>query len=142
MNNKQIGRIKKTLISDEGLRLKPYKCSSGKTTIGIGRNLEDKGISDREAEFLLDNDIEDIRVDLIREMPWIFDLDEVRQNVFVNMAFNLGITGLLGFKNFLKAAKNRNFEEAAEEMLNSKWASQVGKRAERLAMEMRGGQWT
>lgn len=129
----------KELIRDEGLRLKPYRCTAGKLTIGVGRNLDDVGISHGEAEILLRNDVARSEADLDRHLPWWRTLDPVRQRVMVNMAFNLGIAGLLGFKNTLRAVETGQYLTAAQGMLASKWASQVGPRATRLATMMRDG---
>jgi len=128
------------LTRDEGLRLKPYRCTAGKLTIGVGRNLEDSGISEDEAGYLLRNDIARIESELDDHLPWWRDLrSDARQRVLANMAFNLGIGGLLKFQRMLVAAKNGNYEIAANEMLGSLWARQVGNRATRLANMMRAG---
>ena len=137
--NKQ--RLAEQLKVHEGLRLKPYKDTVGKWTIGIGRNLEDKGIAEQEALFMLNNDVDYFHDKIKKEINWFWALDDVRQNVLVNMAFNLGVSGLLTFKNTLRLISFNRYEEAAEEMLNSKWARQVGYRAEELAEQMRTGEF-
>lgn len=129
------------LKRDEGLRLTPYKDSVGKLTIGIGRNLDDVGISTEEAEFLLNNDIQRAASDLVKALPWTANLDRVRNAVLVNMAFNLGIRGLLQFKNTLSLIQQGKYDQAAEAMLQSRWANQVGDRAGRLALQMKTGEW-
>lgn len=129
------------LIRDEGIRLRPYRDSVGKLTIGIGRNLDDVGISKAEALFLLDNDITTAILALEAALPWTHSLDPVRLAVLTNMAFNLGITGLLGFHHFLAAVQAGNYSLAKDHMLASKWASQVGPRAIRLADQMNSGVW-
>ena len=121
------------IIKDEGLRLKPYRDSVGKLTIGIGRNLDDVGISEQEARFMLENDIGNVYVALDRQLSWWRKLDGVRQGVLVNMCFNLGINGLLGFKKTLAAIQFGDYESAANGMLQSKWATQVGPRAVRIS---------
>lgn len=126
------------LIRHEGLRLKPYRCIAGKLTIGIGRNLDDKGITEEEAMYLLTNDIEQCEFQLNKELPFFKTLDMARQDVLLNMCFNLGIKGLLGFKNTLAMIEVGNYEAAADNMLNSKWAYQVGDRAKELADIIRG----
>lgn len=133
-----INLMRKELIRDEGLRLKPYKDTVGKTTIGIGRNLDDVGISKDEAYLMLDNDIQRTSDSLDKNLPWWKTLDEVRQRVILNMAYNLGINSLLGFKNTLAAIQAGRYNDAADGMLASKWATQVGDRATRLAKMMRG----
>ncbi len=134
-------KLAEQLEKHEGLRLKPYTDTVGKLTLGIGRNLEDKGITEQEALFMLNNDVDYFYKKLIKELPWIVNLDDARQNVLVNMAFNLGVGGLLSFKNMLSCVVNVNFDGASEEMLNSKWARQVGNRSVELAEQMRTGEF-
>lgn len=131
--------LREQLILDEGLRLKPYTDTVGKLTIGVGRNLTDKGISNAEAMSLLENDIASHVEDLDRDLPWWRQLSEARQQVLANMCFNLGITKLLMFKNTLDHVARGEYDQAAEGMLASLWASQVGPRAQRLAKLMRDG---
>lgn len=128
------------LIRDEGLRLRPYMDSATppRITIGVGRNLSDIGISKDEAFRMLHNDVERVTADLDQHLPWWKNLTEPRQHVLANMAFNLGIKGLLNFHHTLALMETGRFREAADEMLLSKWASQVGVRATRLAEQMRG----
>jgi lysozyme len=123
----------------EGERLKPYRCTAGKLTIGIGRNLEDRGITPEESAYLLENDIARFQTELLRALPWVAKLDEVRQRVLLDMAFNLGVQGLLQFKRTLAAIQAGDYERAAPMMLDSKWAEQVGQRAERLSRMMLTG---
>ncbi len=123
----------------EGERLKPYQCSAGKLTIGVGRNLEDRGISREESAMLLNNDIAAEERELLRALPWVATLDEVRARVLLDMSFNLGLVGLLGFKRTLAAVQGGQYQQAATMMLDSKWAQQVGTRAERLARMMATG---
>ena len=128
--------LKEELIRDEGLRLKPYRDTVGKLTIGVGRNLDDVGITKDEAMHLLECDIRRVKADLDLALSWWRGLDDVRQRALVNMAFNLGITRLMGFKNTLAAIRAGNYVDAAKGMLDSKWATQVGERATRLAAMM------
>lgn len=130
-------RVAEQLLADEGLRLKPYRCTAGKLTLGVGRNLEERGISEVEAFMLLDNDIGDCWTRLCVSLPWLATAPENVQEVLVNMAFNLGVEGLLGFSTTLGHLQARRYAEAAQAMLASKWARQVGKRAERLAEKVR-----
>ncbi|MCX8566817.1 MAG: lysozyme [Glomeribacter sp. 1016415] len=126
------------LKRDEGERFKPYFDTVGKITIGVGRNLTDGGISQSECEILLHNDIENTLAWLDRNLPWWRILDTVRQRVLINMAFNLG-GKLLTFGNTLVAIQHNDYAAAANGMLASKWATQVGQRALRLANTMRTG---
>jgi lysozyme len=116
----------------EGLRLKPYKCTAGKLSIGYGRNLDDMGISEVEAMVMLRNDIEQCYQEL-EMFSWFSDLDQVRQEALVDMLFNLGLPTFLEFKKTLKFVAEGKYSQAAEEMLRSKWANQVGDRAKELA---------
>lgn len=135
--NRQI--LLEQLQRHEGLRLKPYRDSVGKLTIGFGRNLDDRGISEDEAGFMLDNDIDQVEEELER-MPLYLSLDPVRQVVLANMAFNMGVPTLLEFRRMLGALAERDWDRAADEMLDSKWAVQVDNRAEELAELMRRGE--
>ena len=123
----------------EGERLKPYRCSAGKLTIGVGRNLDDRGITSEESAMLLDNDIRLLEIELFRALPWASALDDVRQRVLLDMAFNLGLPGLLQFKRTLEAIRTGQYQQAATMMLDSLWARQVGQRAERLSRMMATG---
>lgn len=129
------------LKRDEGIRLKPYRDSVGKLTIGIGRNLDDVGISEDEADMLLQHDIDRAKTTLAAHIPWSAQLDEARLGALVNLTFNMGIGGLLEFKHFLQYLEEHQYEAAASELLKSKWASEVGLRASRLAQQIRTGQW-
>lgn len=125
-------QLKADLIRDEGLRLKPYKDTVGKTTIGCGRNLNDLGISEAEAEFMLENDIVRVMGELDKAFPWWTGLSEQRQVALCNMAFNLGISRLQGFRNMLAALQAGDYEKAAHEAFQSHWSGQVGARADRI----------
>ena len=141
MTEALMNRIKAQLVRHEGLRLKPYRCTAGKLTIGIGRNLDDRGISQKEAYAMLGRDIHDCEQWLIDEIPDVYcGLDEIRQSVLLNMCFNLGIKGLLEFKNTLSLIGAGDWERAANNMLASRWAKQVGLRAIELSELMRKGQ--
>jgi len=124
---------------DEGFRGQPYKCTAGKTTIGYGRNLDDNPLTIEEAEFLLNNDMKKVAKEAVK-LDFYASLNPIRRSVIINMVFNLGMPR---FKRFIKmhAALNiKDYEEAAIQMLDSKWARQVGSRATRLAETMRAGQ--
>ncbi len=121
----------------EGLRLKPYRCTAGKLTIGYGRNLDDVGITLDEARAMLLADVAKVEAELGR-LEWFDDLPLKAQDVLVNMGFNLGVPGLLKFVNFLGSLRAGNYTDAADHMLASKWAKQVGSRATELAAIIRG----
>ena len=125
----------------EGLRLTPYKCTADKWTIGVGRNLEDVGISEEEAEMLLQNDIQRASSQLTQTFPWTLELDEVRLAALINFTFNVGIGTVSKFKNAMALLKAKNYDMAADEFLNSRWAKQVGNRAIEVTEQIRTGEW-
>lgn len=128
-------KIKESIENFESLELKPYICPAGKLTIGFGRNLQDNGITRNEAEILLDNDLLNTKLELEDRLPIFTKLDDVRQDVLIQMAYNMGVPKLLGFKktiDYLEVAvfslnngdfsvAKSHFLYASEEMLNSKW---------------------
>lgn len=123
----------------EGFRSKVYKCPVGYLTIGYGRNLETNGITKEEAEYLLQKDVEKIEKKLLEKLPWMSELEEPRRAVLINMAFNLGITGLLKWKNTLECIKEGEYMAAATSIRQSKYARQVGNRAKELANQIETG---
>lgn len=133
------GQLVAELIRDEGIRLKPYSDTVGKLTIGVGRNLDANGISRDEAMTLLQHDIDTAANDCRRSFPWWPSLDDTRQRVLLNMCFNMGLPTLLTFRRTLSAVADGDYNKAADGMLASKWAEQVGDRAKRLAAMMRTG---
>lgn len=133
-------QLRAALIADEGLRLKPYRDTAGVLTIGVGRNLDAVGLSRGEVDQMLENDIDRaVRDCTIRLGSWFATLDPARQGVLVQMTFQLGIAGLLGFPQTLAAVKRGDYAGAAAQMLASKWASQTSRRAARLAAQMESG---
>ncbi len=133
-------KLKEQLIKHEGLELEPYLDSVGVLTIGVGRNLQDNGISYDEAIFMLENDIKRALEEIKSSFEWFEELNEVRQIVIANMVFNLGITRFSGFERTIEAIEEEDFTEAAREMMDSLWARQVGKRARQLAVMMESGE--
>lgn len=137
---KQIIQLK----NDEGFREKPYTCPAGKLTIGYGFNIEDEGLLEEVADFWLERLVWKVEREIMgREElgDWSMDSASPRWGVLVNMGYNLGVPRLMGFKKMWAAIKAEDWETAANEMLDSKWSRQVGKRAERLAEQMRTGEW-
>lgn len=132
--------LKTILITHEGFRQIPYTDTTGHLTIGIGRNLTDRGISYSESMILLENDIEYFSKKLEKEIIFYNDLDDVRKIVLVDMCFNLGFYGFMKFKNFLEAVKNKNWDLAALEILRSKAYGQAPKRYQQLAQMMKSGE--
>jgi lysozyme len=152
MNKQLIEQLKR----HEGFRSKVYKCTAGCNTIGYGYNLDANplklsnyeihgfninGIDERIAEWLLMRMVEKCHTDLIESITWFETLNEVRQCVLINMAFNLGISGLLQFKNTLEMVRAGDYVLAANAMLKSKWATQVHSRATELAKQMKNGKF-
>jgi len=130
--------VKEFIIKHEGLKLKPYLCPAGKLTIGVGRNIEENGISEDEAMYLLNNDIKRCKTELME----IFDKDYITlpANVkiaLIDMIFNLGKPRFLTFKKLIQAVKEGDFKKAAEEAKNSKWCRQVGSRCEDVCEMLR-----
>ncbi len=129
------------LMKHEGVRNKPYEDTVGVLTIGVGRNLDDVGLSIDEIHYLLNNDIKRCRHELSGAFDWFLDLDPVRQDAMMDMCFNLGITRLRGFTNALSAMECGDYDEAAIEFLDSLWADQVGQRATTLTNMIRTGEY-
>jgi lysozyme len=125
-------KLRLQLIDHEGLERFPYRCPAGKLTIGVGRNLEDNGISDFEARYMLENDIQECLYDCLRIFPEFIRLSDSRQRVLIDMRFNLGPEGFRMFKKFIDAVNRGRFGIAAQEMVDSKWFGQVGQRAKTL----------
>lgn len=144
MTSENRERLRQQLIRDEGYRRHAYPDSEGYWTIGIGRCIDarrGKGISYPEALYLLDNDIREATGEVLDRLPWALALDDARQGALVNLTITLGIGGLLGFRRMLAAAERGDWEAAARELLDSRYHQQVGARAERLAEQLRTGQW-
>ena len=130
--NKQcnVDELKNDLIADEGIRLKPYLCPAGKTTIGVGRNLDDVGITEAEAMTLLDDDIARVTAQLAKALPWLQGNNV--QRAVGNMTFQMGLGGVLKFKKMLAALQVKDYTTARREALNSAWARQTPQRAKRV----------
>lgn len=133
--------LREQIQRDEGLRLTPYRCPTGHLTIGYGHNLE-HGISPRLAELLLDEDLSTAMRGVIDRLDWAVELGPERFSVLVNMAFQMGVEGLLAFKAMLACAQAGDYAGAAREMRDSRWAKQTPERADRLARQMETGAWT
>ena len=150
------------LVKHEGLRLQVYQDTLGIDTIGIGRNLKDRGISKEEldeldiptidhvseygiteadAMLLAENDVQIVEEELLRAHPCVEDLDAVRQLVLVDMAFNMGVPRLCKFKKMWNAIHEKKFDAASKEMLDSRWANQVKSRSVKLANAMHNGEF-
>lgn len=140
-----IEQLTAQLRRDEGTRATAYKDSMDFLTIGVGRLIDSRkpgaGLRPDEIDYLLRNDINDRMQALTKALPWFSALDDARRGVLINMAFQLGTAGLLGFKSTLALISAGKYAEAAEQMLKSKWATQTPARAKRLAEQMKTGEW-
>ena len=134
-------RLRSQLERDEGRKNHMYPDSRGVLTIGIGHNLRDRPISDRAVDQIFEDDLLETEKELVAGIPWVTDLTGARYGVVMNMAYNLGVQGLLGFHDMLAALKDSNWERAADAMRDSKWSEQVGPRATRLERQMISGEW-
>jgi lysozyme len=134
-----INALMSDLERDEGRRGKPYKDTEGILTIGVGWNLEANVLPDRVIDLLLRHSIYTAYNDALELFPKFADLSDNRQRALVNMAFNLGRYRLSGFKKMIAAVNSEDWDKASVEMLDSKWARQVGDRADRLSVLMAKG---
>ena len=146
----------------EGLVLHAYRCSANRWTIGYGRNLQDKGLSNEEKEMfgveksmdmltrkitkaqatkLLTSDVAEFEASVISKVSFFDELDSVRQDILINMAFNMGINRLMKFKNMLGKLKEHDYQGSADEMKDSKWYVQVGIRSSELYIQMVTGEY-
>ena len=129
------------LKKQEGYRRFPYRCSEDVLTVAYGRNLETNGIDEEEAEYLLRRDIEKRRAELSRRIGFFLELDSVRQDALINMAFQIGVGGLLKFKNMILALNEANYWHASREALDSRWARQTPGRAKEVAKMIENGEY-
>ena len=139
-----IPELTKQLRRDEGEVLHMYADSLGFATIGVGRLIDDRkggGISQDESAFLLKNDIDRVINSLVVRIPWFTLLDDARKGVLCNMAFQMGVDGLMAFKKTLDYVQAGDYDGAAHEMMQSRWAHQTRDRALRLAAQMHDGRW-
>jgi lysozyme len=141
--------LKDQLVRDEGVRSRKYLDSRGFWTIGVGHNLDanplsfdiSEGITFAQASQILYDDIARVTTQLFSDVPWLRDLDIVRQGVFGNMGFNMGAGGVLEFHHDLADTRAGNYVQAAADMKASEWYTQVGARAQRLCQQMISGVW-
>jgi len=139
MNPLDYAKLRDQLVRHEGLRLTVYEDSLGIPTIGVGRNLRDRGITEGEAYTLLEHDIEICLAECAKSFPWFGVLDPMRQRVWVDLCFNLGITRLLKFTSTIAAMARNDCQSAAAHLEDSKWFTQVGRRGPWLCQALRTG---
>ena len=127
----------------EGVRSHVYLCSAGYETLGVGRNISESGLglSDDEIEYLLNNDIKRVREELEDAYFWFPALNEARQDAMIDICFNLGLTRLRGFVNALEAMSREQFDIAADEIMDSRWATKVGNRDLEVTEMIRTGEY-
>lgn len=130
MRSDNLYRVVEVVKSHEGLSLKPYYCTAGKLSIGYGRNLEDNGITQQEAEQMLMQDLNLAMQDVYRVLPDVPRYPEQVQTVLIDMMFNLGMSRFKTFKRFITAIEAGDYSKAIEEMRDSKWYTQVPNRVE------------
>ena len=128
-------RLTQQLMVHEGLKLQLYKCTAGKQTIGVGRNLE-FGITEAEAKFMLENDIARCMGECVREFDWFVDAPELIKEAVINLVFNMGISRFRKFKKTIEHLSKKEYTLAGAELLNSRYAEQVPKRAEEIANQI------
>ena len=133
-------RLLQQLMVHEGLKLQPYYCTSNKLTIGVGRNLDDVGISAEEAEFMLMNDVNRVIDQCESAFKWFSEAPDEVQEAVVNLVFNMGLRAFQGFKMTIGHLQDRNYELAGAELLNSRYAEQVGQRSIDVANQIAGCQ--
>jgi len=136
--------LTKQLRRDEYEVLTAYQDHLGFWTIGVGRLIDKRkggGITKEESAYLLSNDIDKREAELLRRAPWTANLDPVRFGALLNMAFQMGVDGLLGFKNTMAMVRAGDYEGASEGMLQSLWATQTPERAKRISKQMKTGVW-
>ena len=136
--------LTRQLRGDEGVVEHAYQDHLGFWTIGVGRLIDKRkggGLRGHEIDYLLRSDIDERIEELTRRIPWWQNLDDARKGVLLNMSFQMGVDGLLGFRNTLEMVRQGKYADAAAGMLNSLWARQTPERAKRLSEQMRTGQW-
>lgn len=133
--------LKKILVEHEGLKLFPYDDTMGILTIGVGRNLKSRGISNSEAMYMLSNDITRCDLELF-QFDWYKDLDQVRKEALIELVFNMGMSRMLGFTKMISALKVKDYKTASKELLNSNWSEQVKEnRANNIANRILTGKY-
>lgn len=137
-------RLTEMLIKHEGSKSHAYMCTANKVTVGVGRNIDPEGgigLTKDEISFLLKNDIERVEDELSRRLPWILELSDVRIDALIDICFNLGLPRFLKFAKALDALEQREYDLAADEFMDSRWAKQVGQRAVTVSNMIRTGEY-
>lgn len=137
----KMNKLQRLLIKQEGKMNYPYEDTTGHISIGVGRNLTDRGLSDSEVLMLLNNDLAISVTELTTAFPWFAELNEARQDALISMHYNLGLPRMSKFRKTLKLLEDGEFQAAALEMLDSRWADQVGQRAKDLSKMIATGEY-
>lgn len=142
MSNKELPEeLVKMIKRHEGFRSKPYRDTEGILTVAYGRNLEGVGVSENEGDFMVRNDIRAAISEAEFSFGWFKELNQPRQWAVIDMILNMGLGGFLGFKRMIAAVSVRDYERASKEMMDSKWSTQVGRRAYEDSEMMRTGEF-
>lgn len=128
------------LRRDEGVRSTLYRDELGFATVGVGHNLSTP-LSDHSIQTILEDDVAAVKTELDTSLPWAASLDDARYGALLNLSFNMGVVGLFGFSRMLRAIQAQDWDVAARELLDSRYARQVGDRATRLAAQLQTGVW-
>jgi len=140
-----MSKLTEMLRRHEGSKKFAYRCTEKKLTIGVGRNIDESGgigLSDDEIDYLLENDIDRCIKELGSAFNWFSDLNEARRDAMIDLVFNIGLTRLNGFKRALAAMAEANYDLAAAEFMDSKWASQVKDRAIEICAMIKTGNYS
>lgn len=137
--------LRSQLEREEDRRRHVYRDTRGILTIGIGRNVDrdagGPGLRDVEMDFMLDNDIAEATAEVIEALPWAASLSPARMAVLIGMRFQMGLAGLLGFRQALASVRDERYADAGARMLQSRWAQQTPGRAHRMSRQMETGEW-
>jgi len=139
--SKQMAKLIEMIKRHEGVKKYVYEDSLGIKTIGVGRNLESMGLTSKEIDFLLMNDLERVITEVESNFDWFSDLDNARRDAMIDICFNLGMTRLLTFKKALAAMANEDYAKASFEFMDSRWSEQVGSRAVELCDMIESGEY-
>jgi len=139
-----MSKIIEMLRKHESVETHAYECSANKITVGVGRNIDKDGgigLSNDEIDYLLANDIKRVNGELLRSFDWFNSLDQVRKDAMIDLCFNIGLPRMKGFKKALSAMDGVDYDTAATEFLDSRWAKQVGSRAVTITNMIRSGEY-
>jgi lysozyme len=134
-------KLQKLLLKEEGFIARPYRDSKGNLTIGIGWNLDARPMTQEQGLSICGQQVQEVENELIQALDCYYKLDDVRRAVLLDMAFQLGVTGLLTFKDMIALVAEGAYVNASLQMLSSDWGREFKTRANNLAIMMRTGEW-